>query len=229
MMLLCASQIAIAQDTINVNTPPREIERQNTTSIVNVNPLPAPEETNSIVRRRISDPMKATMLSVVFPGGGQIYNHLQGERKYWKLPLIYAGFGALFYAIKVNSDNHQSHYKAYIHFTDDLPTTVYYVSLLEKLVPYWSQEDYDPMVNPNAPYATMVKDYLFSSIDYYKRNRDLSMILTGVAYLAQILWANVDASLMNFNIDSNLTLSPTLLNTPAGMQTVAGVNIRFKF
>ena len=43
-------------------------------------------------------PMKASMYSAVFPGMGQIYN-----RKYWKLPLVYGGMGALIYSSIWNS------------------------------------------------------------------------------------------------------------------------------
>ena len=57
--------------------------------------------------------MKATMLAVSFPGLGQIYN-----RKYWKIPLVYAGFGGLIYSVGFNSSNYTKYMKAYQDFTD---------------------------------------------------------------------------------------------------------------
>ena len=52
-------------------------------------------------------PQKAAMLSAVFPGLGQIYN-----RKYWKMPIVYAGFVGLGYGVAYNTTNYNAYVKA---------------------------------------------------------------------------------------------------------------------
>jgi len=218
MMQLCALQIAVAQDTISVS-------ERNTATNINVTNNFSPVQTTIIVNRK-NDPMKATMLSVVLPGAGQIYN-----KKYWKLPIVYAGFGALIYAIKFNSDQHQLYYKGYMDFTDDIKETNSYInlpflaSINPELYDHWLQHP-----SYNAGTANRIELALLRMVDYHKRYRDLSMILTGAWYLIQILDANVDAHLMNYNVSDNLelTLSPKMFNMP-GMQTFAGLNMRFTF
>jgi hypothetical protein len=152
--------------------------------------------------------MKASMLSAVFPGGGQIYN-----RKYWKLPIVYGGFGALFYMYKTNSDNYQMYYKGYLDLTDKTRGGSSYLKFIT---------DYNPAND------SWYGEQMLRLIDYHKRYRDLSYILTGVWYLAQILDANVDASLLNYDVSENLdlTLAPKMFNTP-GMQPFAGLGLRF--
>ena len=51
---------------------------------------------------------KASIYSMVLPGLGQAYNH-----KYWKIPIIYAGFGVLGYNIHVNNKEMQLFTEAY--------------------------------------------------------------------------------------------------------------------
>ena len=75
-------------------------------------------------------PLKATMLAVAFPGLGQVYN-----RKYWKVPLVYAGFAALFYSVSFNSSNYNKMMKAYQDFTDDIPATDSYIPLIKWATP----------------------------------------------------------------------------------------------
>ena len=219
------SQIAVAQDTIPymfssdtviINTQPPQIER-NTITVADVTNNLVITEANSVVRRQV-DPMKAAMMSAVFPGGGQIYN-----RKYWylKAPVVYAGFGALFYMFKMNSDNYQMYYKGYIDFTDGNPDTRSY----ERFMPVGP--DFDPaLISPAR--ANSLENLMLGRIDYHKRYRDLSMILAGVWYLVQILEANVAASLMDYDVSDNLELSfsPKMFNTP-GMSPIAGLNLRF--
>lgn len=44
------------------------------------------------------EPNKALLLGLLIPGGGQIYN-----RRWWKLPIVYAAYGGLIYAIDYNN------------------------------------------------------------------------------------------------------------------------------
>ena len=55
-------------------------------SIVNVM-----AKNDSIVGQKKHDPKKATLYSAVLPGLGQAYN-----KKYWKIPIVYAGIGTIF-------------------------------------------------------------------------------------------------------------------------------------
>ncbi|MBK7712014.1 MAG: hypothetical protein IPJ37_14390 [Bacteroidales bacterium] len=172
-----------------------------------------------------AEPLKATMLAVALPGAGQIYN-----RKFWKIPVVYAGFGALFYTAGFNGKNYTTYMKAYQDFTDAIPQTDSYL----KLIPD-NPEDYDPVLHPDTydpSSASYYQDGLLRMVDYYKRYRDLSYIGIAAWYLISILDANVDASLFDFDVTDNLDLSlaPVLMPLPGGY-TGAGLSasIRLTF
>lgn len=61
-------------------------------------------------------PRKATLYSTFLPGLGQAYN-----KKYWyyKIPIIYAGFGGLIYAASWNNAEMKRFKKAYTSFPDN--------------------------------------------------------------------------------------------------------------
>jgi hypothetical protein len=167
------------------------------------------------------EPLKATMLAITFPGMGQIYN-----RKYWKLPFVYAGFGALIYSVSFNTKKYNEMMKAYQDFTDKIPETDSYIPLVKFAEP----PEYDPVLYPESydpANASWVKDNLLEAVDYYKRYRDLSYIGIAAWYLVTVLDANVDASLSNFDITNklNVELSPLQLPVPGTMG--AGLNISF--
>ena len=154
-----------------------------------------------------ADPQRATMLALTFPGFGQIYN-----RKYWKIPLVYAGFGGLAYAISYNSSLYNTYMKAYQDFIDDIPETDSYLNILSFAEP----EDYDPVLYPDSydeSAAAWYRERMLKQVDYNKKNRDLSYIGVALWYIITVLDANVDASLFNYDISDNLefTVAPVQL------------------
>ena len=200
LQLFCVQQNLLAQDTI---------------------PLSKPAEKPLKIRFK-PEPLKATMLAVAFPGLGQVYN-----RKIWKIPLVYAGFGGLVYYLSYNSSNYNKFMQAYKDFTDTNPATDSYLKLINAN-PY----GYDPVLNPSTyvpSVASYYKDGLLRSVDYYKRYRDLSYIGIAAWYMLSILDANVDASLFNYDITDNLdiTIFPAQVPLPGGF-TGAGLNVDLK-
>jgi hypothetical protein len=167
----------------------------------------------------MKEPLKATMLAFAFPGLGQIYN-----RKYWKIPLVYAGFGAMIYAIGFNTSHYNTYLKGYQDFTDNIPETNSYLSLVKVLSP----SEYDPVLSPKTfipANASWVKDGLLQSVDYYKKYRDLSYIGVAFWYLISALDANVDASLFNYDISDKLSLNFAPLKVPLPGYLSAGLNL----
>ena len=143
---------------------------------------------------------KATLMSAVVPGLGQIYN-----KKYWKLPILYGASGALIYFIKTNDTEFNKFRKALLYRYDE-------DSLTADIYPRYTDED-----------LTVRKDY-------YRRNRDLSYILAVVLYSLNIVDAYVDSQLMNFDISDNLSLrSGGTLNYLHDGSPVACINFVLSF
>jgi hypothetical protein len=166
-----------------------------------------------------AEPMKATMLGVAFPGLGQVYN-----RKYWKVPFVYAGFGGIIYSIGFNTSKYNEMMKAYQDFTDKIPETDSYIPLIK-----WAEPGtYDPVLYPETydpSNTSWVEENLLNAVDYYKKYRDLSYIGIAAWYLISILDANVDASLSNFDVSKSLDLEVAPLQLPVPGIVGAGLNI----
>jgi len=139
----------------------------------------------------IHSPRKASIYSAVLPGLGQAYN-----KKYWKIPLIYGGFGAFGYFIKWNNNNYNTAKQAYKDLTDNDPATDSYLKL--KQIVYYDLTKASDVSN--------LKTGLNSSQDYYRRNRDLLIIITCAFYGLNIIDASVDAHFFNFDISDDLTM-----------------------
>ncbi|MEZ4999787.1 MAG: DUF5683 domain-containing protein [Bacteroidales bacterium] len=175
--------------------------------------------------QRISSPLKATMMAAAFPGLGQVYN-----RKYWKIPIVYAGFGALGYSIVFNTSNFNQYLQGYQDLTDDIPETNSYVDILQNTIYTPEQVDaalgsdlYDPQV------GSWIEDQVRNAVDYYRRYRDLSYIGVAAWYMITIIDAHVDANLADFDVGEDLTLEfqPVAIRTQYGNGIGMGVIVTF--
>jgi len=159
-------------------------------------------------------PRKAALYSAVLPGLGQVYN-----RKWWKIPIVYGGFATLGYFIKWNNDEYKTAKTAYKDLTDSDPETVSYLKL--KQISYYK-------LDSPADVANLEKG-LTQSQDYYRRNRDLLVILTFAFYGLNIIDASVDGHFFNFDISDDLTMKvkPTFVNQKN--QSFLCLNCSFNF
>lgn len=165
---------------------------------------------------KVHSPRKATIYSAILPGLGQIYN-----KKYWKVPLIYAGFGTIGYFINWNNDNYQLYKTGYRHLTDNDPNTQDYLKI-EAV----RRNNYD-LDNPNQ--FNNLKTAISRQQDYYRRNRDLLVISFIGFYGINILDASVDAHFMDFDISDDLSLNwqPSIVNLDNNY--IYCINFRFNF
>ena len=140
-------------------------------------------------------PVRAVWLSAVCPGLGQAYN-----KKYWKIPIIYAGFGGLGYAIYYTSTNFNQARAAYRAVVR---------GQYGQFNGYTSSSD--------------VKYFR----DQYRNYLNISVLVTVLWYGLNLIDAAVDGHLFSYNMDDKLSFNfdPSfLLQNPLGMnQTCLGL------
>ncbi|MFW5758367.1 MAG: DUF5683 domain-containing protein [Bacteroidota bacterium] len=141
--------------------------------------LPADQPRRKGKNRDYSEhlPLRATMLSATLPGLGQVYNN-----RIWKVPIVYAGFGAIIYFVDFNNTEYQNFRRAYVARVDGNPNTT----------------DEFPF------YST---DQLERAMNFYRRNLEITYIAGAALYLLQILDATVDAHLLDFDVGEDLSMN----------------------
>ena len=163
---------------------------------------------------KIHSPKRATIYSAILPGLGQAYN-----KKYWKIPIIYAGFGTIGYFIGWNNKYYNTYKLAYSDLTDDDETTNSYLDL--------EATQYYDLENPTD--YNNFKTGLSKQQDYYRRNRDLLIISIVGFYGLNLIDASVDAHLFDFDISEDLSLNWQPSVQTFEKQLVYGVSCNFNF
>ena len=119
------------------------------------------------------NPRKATILSAILPGAGQVYNG-----KIWKVPILYAGFMTDIYFINFNNKRYETFREALFAFDA-------------------GESNQFPSLNRNS---------LVRNVDYWRQNRDMTILLLVGIYALNLVDANVEAHLSGFDISDDLAL-----------------------
>ena len=155
------------------------------------------------IKEKQHSPTKATIMSALLPGLGQIYN-----KKYWKVPIIYAGIGVMTYFIATNADEYLNYKCAYIEKKNG---------------------------NTEGNYKELANKYtleeLLSASEYYRRNLEISCLISALWYVLNIVDAAVDAHLYTYNISDKLSMKIEPVIEPFGYarHSSTGFKLSFRF
>ena len=120
-------------------------------------------------------PKRAGLYSAILPGAGQVYT-----KKYWKVPVIYAGLITSAYYIKENHALYNLYKQTYLnrlegHETDDFTNRYTDANLL-------------------------------TLTEHYRRNTEISALLFTLTYVLNIVDASVSAHLFDYDISEDISL-----------------------
>jgi hypothetical protein len=154
-------------------------------------------------------PAKAAIMSAVLPGLGQIYN-----RKYWKLPIVYLAVGISVERFLKFQNDYNRFRRAYIDIMDGDPYTNYFETL--GFPSYISFEQQKQVITKGK--------------DMFRGWRDWAIVAVVASYALNIIDANVDAHMMDFSLDDNISfnIQPCFLENSFNSKII-GLSLRFTF
>lgn len=125
------------------------------------------------------------------------------NKKYWKLPFVYGGMGLSIYYYSWNNKKYHEYRDAYKDVLAGKPL--------------------------KGQLAGLDADRLIRAQKFHQKNRDLSALLTAGLYLLQIVEANVNAHLMQFNVNENLSMRPELQQNYTDNKYNMGLKLSYQF
>ena len=124
------------------------------------------------------------------------------NKKYWKMPLVYGAMGASIYFYTWNNSKYHEVRDAY-----------------KRRLAGYNDDDY----------RFLDDERLISAQRFYQKNRDLSALITVAFYILNIVDANVDAHLMQFNVDDNLSFKPEVYRDELYYKPTVGFTFNYRF
>jgi hypothetical protein len=124
------------------------------------------------------------------------------NKKYWKIPIVYGAIGvSLYYYLDSN--------KKYNDFRD---------AYKRRLEGYTDDE-----------YNYYNDEQLISAQKFYRRNKDFSALFMVGFYVLNIIDANVDAALIQFNVNENLSVKPEIYLNDVTNRANVGLTFNYNF
>lgn len=143
-------------------------------------------------------PAKAAFYSAIIPGLGQAYN-----KRYWKIPLVYAAIGTGLYFYINNTKQYNRYRDAY-----------------KRRLAGYTDDEFS---------ATLDTDRLVTGQRYFQQNSDLSLLITVGLYILNIVDASVDAHLQQFNVNENLSLKPNYFQDRITYSHNVAITLNYNF
>lgn len=148
-------------------------------------------------------PARAAFYSAVLPGLGQAYN-----KSYWKIPIAYVGIGAGVVMYHRNNKQYHRYRDAY----------------KRRLAGY----NDDEFTNENGT-QLISNNGLIQAQKQYQRNKEISVLVAVGVYILNIVDANVDAHLRQFNVNEDLSFKPSYEFDNITGKNSMGLTINFNF
>nr|WP_255667761.1 DUF5683 domain-containing protein [Flavobacterium sp. ENC] len=123
------------------------------------------------------------------------------NKKYWKIPLVYGAIGTSLYFYLDNNKKYNNYRDAYKKRLEGLP------------------DDYQFLDDSR----------LVAGQKFYQRNRDLSALFVVGFYVLNIIDANVDAALIQFNVNERLSLRPEIYPDDMTFRPNVGLTFNYHF
>lgn len=125
------------------------------------------------------------------------------NKKYWKIPLVYGAIGTSLYFY---TDNNKKYHEARDEYKRRL-------------------EGYER----SEKFAKLDDSRLIAAQKFYQRNRDLSSLFVVGFYVLNIIDANVDAALTQFNVNERLSLRPEIYPSDVTFTPNVGLTFNYNF
>lgn len=148
-------------------------------------------------------PARAAFYSGILPGLGQAYN-----KKYWKIPIVYAGLGVGVY-FYISNDNQYDRYR----------------SIYKRRLAGFRDDEF---IGPGGQ-ERVTNDGLIRAQRFYSRNKEVSLLVIVGLYALNIIDANVDAHLAQFNVSEDLSFKPSVNYDEFTGKTGYGLSLNFNF